>query len=132
MSQTPEERRAYIRGYNRGRARAYDLWRRLADIAQGYRQRLREPVMQRRCQECRRWTRGSSATLWGFCSTDFDGHEPRMWADHFVGDRESRRIVTQEGFGCVNWLPHPARRGAPDVQGSGAPAPNEAQAGGEG
>jgi hypothetical protein len=79
MSQTPEERRAYIRGYNRGRARAYDLWRRLADIAQGYRQRLREPVMQRRCQECRRWTRGSSATLWGFCSTDFDGHEPRMW-----------------------------------------------------
>lgn len=109
MAQTDAEKRAYklayMRGYNRARARSHDLWQRLACIARGYRDRLKEPIMQRRCGDCARWSRGASMTLWGFCRADFDGEEPRMWAESFVGEREQRNIVTQEAFGCVNWLP---------------------------
>lgn len=107
MAQTRAERLAYARGYNRARARSSDLWRRLADIARGYRQRLAEPAMTHTCGGCSRWTRGHESALWGYCRADFDGHEPRMWPDR----RDSQRlpdgacIVTQAEFGCINWLP---------------------------
>lgn len=106
MTQTRAERLAYARGYNRARARSSTVWVRLAEIARAYRQRLREPVTQTKCGDCRRWTRGGDGCRWGYCDTaDFNGHEPRMWSDYRAGEREARKVVTQAEFGCVNWLP---------------------------
>jgi hypothetical protein len=27
-----------------------------------------------------------------------------MWSERFVGEKDQRPIVTQEMFGCVNWI----------------------------
>jgi len=107
MTQTVEEKRAYARGYNRGRNRRITWAVTLLRILKGYRARLTDVDTARQCQTCDRWKRGGGPEYrWGYCRADFQTmEEPGLWADDMVGDKEPRRIITHEHFGCVNWIP---------------------------
>lgn len=101
MSKTPGETRAYAKGYGRATSRYWTHVTRVLDIARGYRGRLKDFDTARRCDTCRRWTRGCDTCVWGHCSHNFERPlEPSMWPDPDHAD-----IITTEDFGCVNWLP---------------------------
>lgn len=110
MTQGDAERRAYARGYSRGRNRVYATVHRLLQIAKAYRTRLTDVTTGRTCENCRRWKRGCATCHWGYCNLDFEfGAEPRMWID--ARDLGSRRvagdlaIATTASFSCTCWLP---------------------------
>lgn len=107
MTRTDAEKREYMRGYNRGRARYGEHAQRLLHIVQGYRSRLADADSARICQGCDRWTRGQPNCQWGICRADFEwSAEPRMWTD----PHDSISIVTQPNFGCVSWIPIASRK----------------------
>lgn len=115
MAKTLGEAREYSRGYNRALSRARDRVHRVLLIARGYRMKAAEAVYHTtapRCVSCERWTRGGANCVWGYCRADFEyeAGEQKMWADTFVGETSMRRIVTQEMFGCVNWIAKPLSR----------------------
>jgi hypothetical protein len=108
MTQTAGERRAYSRGYNRGRTRVWSVFQRVVEIAKGYRARLADVDTQRICATCRRWERGCETCHWGYCGLDFEFQvEPRMWPDRRDYQRLDNgvTIATSEQFGCPCWLP---------------------------
>lgn len=104
---TPEEKRQYTRGYNRGLARQQNRANRAIEIAKAYRARTGDRETERLCVNCDRWTRGGPNCVWGTCRADFEyGLEGRVWAEALVGDRDVQRsVITSEDFGCVSWIP---------------------------
>lgn len=109
MAQSLDEKRGYSRGYSRALVRCQDRVTRALKIARGYREKASQAIYHDtapRCMSCERWTRGGENCLWGYCRGDFEyvADEQKMWADTPAGEREPRRIVTQEMFGCVNWI----------------------------
>lgn len=105
MAKTEAEKREYQRGYLRAQSRSRDRVTAALKIARGYRDRLGAEI-ERTCVGCARWSRGGDGCLWGICNADFryEAGEHGMWSERFVGEREQRPIVTQERFGCVNWI----------------------------
>ena len=108
MATSPTEIREYGRGYNRALSRCSDRVARALTIGRGYREKAQASIYHDtppRCISCERWTRGGDNCLWGYCRADFEyvAGEQKMWAETFLGERE-RRVVTQEMFGCVNWI----------------------------
>jgi hypothetical protein len=102
---THEEQRAYQRGYSRGRMRGNTLLQRVLRIAKGYRQRSLLDI-DRRCDGCARWERGCETCLWGKCAGAFQGGmEGRMWSEQYIGEQESRAVITSADFACSNWIP---------------------------
>lgn len=116
MAKTEGEKKEYNRGYYRATVNYRDRAARALEIARGYRAKAEEAIYHDtppRCRNCARWTRGGEHTLWGYCRADFDwaAGEQAMWGEPSVG-REPIRIITQEMFGCVNWIaPLPSRGG---------------------
>lgn len=110
LPQSVDEKRGYTRGYNRAVSRCQSRVSRALEIARGYREKAEAAIYHDtvpRCLSCARWTRGGENCLWGYCRADFQyaAGEQGMWADRFVGEANRERpIVTQEMFGCVNWI----------------------------
>lgn len=109
MAKTESEKREYSRGYNRALSRCHDRVERALRIARGYRAKAEQAIYRDslpRCVSCERWKRGADGMLWGYCRADFEytAGEQGMWADRFAGENNQRPIVTQEMFGCVNWI----------------------------
>jgi len=110
---TAGEKRAYVRGYARGRDRGGQWALKLLDMLKAYRARLADVDTTRQCQTCSRWTRGQHGPArWGKCAMAGDSSawlaEPGAWPDHtWNADRSPRErdLVTHEHFGCTNWLP---------------------------
>lgn len=99
---TPTDHRSYMLGHKRARASYGSRMQRILQVAKRYRDlaRLGAPDVKHTCATCFRWTRGAPATLWGQCSQQHDdmyGAEPRIL--------QTEQLVTNEEFGCVNWLP---------------------------
>lgn len=108
MARTVAEQREYQRGYNRALQRCRDRVARALRIAKAYRDGSRiSPELS--CVNCERWARGPGNCLWGTCRADFEYEvgESKMWAVRFVGEKEERPIITQENFGCINWIQKP-------------------------
>lgn len=109
MARSETEKKEYSRGYQRGRARAYDYVAEAFRIARAFREQAatqRRALLggdnwtARECHSCERWTRGTPGCCkWGICSADFlaEVGEPKMWTD-------GGQIVTHENFGCCNHL----------------------------
>lgn len=104
-----EAKKEYARGYYRATIRYRDRVIRALAIARGYREKASQAIYHDtapRCVSCARWTRGGENCLWGYCRADFEraAGEQRMWPETLMGENGERRIVTQEMFGCVNWI----------------------------
>lgn len=109
MARTVAEQREYQRGYNRALQRCRDRVDAVLNVARAYRAKAEQAIYHDtvpRCVGCRRWTRGGENCLWGYCEGAFEygAGESQMWVDRFVGEKEDRKIVTKEMFGCVNWI----------------------------
>lgn len=105
-----QAQRDYQRGYNRACKTALDRISQVLAIARAWRSRAMSGAPPSTCKDCRRWTRGGSQTLWGFCAGKFEWQvgEPMMWADaEDPNYRGKVRIVTREEFSCINWTPKP-------------------------
>ena len=111
MTQTDAEKRAYLRGYNRGRDRAWRSWRKVIEIAAGWRRKAAEGYGGKRCDGCALWQRGSASTKWGFCSQDYNASPDLgwIWAEGPNCTRDAHLISHENAF-CSNWLPLNAAR----------------------
>lgn len=100
MAKTEGEKREYNKGYGRAQRRCSDRVTRVLKIARAYRDAsIGDHAL--RCKSCLRWTRGGETTLWGTCKANFEfvAGESNMWTE------PKAPIYTQEGFGCINWIP---------------------------
>ena len=102
---TPEEKRAYQRGYNRTVKRSNDRARRYLALAQDWKAKAVKGTAGAKCGNCRLWTRGGEHCIWGYCSQNAAVGMDRIWAERFVGEHEARRLISQEDFFCNNWGP---------------------------
>jgi len=103
------DKQYYRKGYNRGRFRTWETYRRVSDIAKRWRDlATKGSDKTRTCENCVRWHRDQPSHQWGICRAAFEyGVEPRMWADTPRGERREPSICTSKDFGCVNWNPKP-------------------------
>ena len=102
---TPEEHRAYNRGYGAGKRFAEDKSheKRLLGLCKTYRaraERAEAGLGLGRCDQCAHWKRERQA-FWGYCGfTETIQEFDQPWR----GDPD-QRIATKENFGCIRFEP---------------------------
>jgi hypothetical protein len=103
---TPSEQRAYKRGYNNGRNRAWRGEEKVRKIAASWRAKVQEGMGGARCDQCAFWQRGGPPTRWGVCSQNYSA-TPVMgwaWAESTGDHHKEARLVTHENFACINFM----------------------------
>jgi hypothetical protein len=109
VTQSDAEKRAYLRGYNRGVKRENNHVRKITDIAKGWRLKAQEGFGGKRCDTCAYWRRGEGQRiLWGECGQDWEsagGGLGTAWPDWDSGRGASRILISHENFACINWQP---------------------------
>ena len=101
--QTLGENRAYMRGYNNGRARAWKAHEKERQIAKSWREKAREGMGGARCDQCIFWERGRPTTKWGICNQDWKASPDAgaAWAQSSGGDSQ---LTTHDNFACINFM----------------------------
>ncbi len=111
MTQSDAERRAYMRGYNRGRKSVWSAYSKIIEISKAWRTKAAEGYFGgARCDTCANWKRSGQAK-WGKCSQDWES-APSLgtaWADS--EDFHETYLASHENFACVNW--HPGKKPSP-------------------
>ena len=108
---TPEEKRAYSRGYAAQRRDIAAIKSAAYAEVEELRRGLAKMLADMRlgvCADCKHWERHGDTTKWGYCK--MPPTFPLPWAgvgarDWEKRDEKSYDIVTSEGFGCIRWLP---------------------------
>jgi hypothetical protein len=107
VTQMAAEKRGYMRGYNRGRMKAWSAFSRIVEISKGWRAKAAEGFGGARCDTSANWTRGlDGRAKWGTCSQNWLS-SPELgciWAEG-EDSQANPYLVSHENFACINWRP---------------------------
>lgn len=109
---TDDERKAWQRGYNAGRSKAWNAYHSIIGIARAWRVKARDGYpIPARCSGCLYFEKENPRHLYGRCSQDsIDGvYEGTIHAAlrEWKSNPEPMALIVSEDFGCINWRPKP-------------------------
>jgi len=105
MPWSKDFQRGYARGYAKARSTASSRISKISKIARSWQDKSINGF-NAKCASCQLWRRGQHDTKWGYCRQKWEHATDlgAVWSE--ANGRVVSEIVTQENFGCVNYIQH--------------------------